>query len=419
MKTTTILKQVILLWALCFGIGINAQDVYIAGYDNAGSSEDVAQIWDGDGAEHQLTDGNYRAGALDIFVYEGDEYVAGYEENGSRYVAKLWKNGNEQILTDGSDFAGASSVFVSDGDVYVAGHEFIGEYYVAIVWKNGIAQNLTDGSTEGIAYSVFVSGSDVYVAGHEGYETNVAMLWKNGTPQALSDGSTDAVARSVFVSGSDVYVAGYEDNGTHDIAKLWKNGNAQNLTDGSSTAKANSVFVNNGDVYVAGYDGDDPKLWKNGVPEPLSINSAFDGAEAKSVYVTGNDVYVAGTSTATNGNDECTFATLWKNGTIVVTSFACPENNAMNSVFVDDGQLGTENLENPKNLFSLYPNPVEDVLHIQMQEPTKLQLYSLQGRLLKEIEGGGQDIQLDMSGLASGVYFLNNKNGDSRKVVKE
>ncbi len=410
------------LLVLVFTTTLTAQDVYIAGFDNDGPAFNTATIWKGDGTKNNLTKENVSSEAKDIFIYEGDEYVTGFEFNGSKTVATLWKNGTPQELTDGTKDTVGQSVFVSGSDVYVAGFEYNGNHYVAKLWKNGVPQNLTDGANDALANSVFVSGSDVYVAGLEDNGNHlVAKQWKNGVPQNLTDGSSNAQAISVFVSGSNVYVAGFEVNGSTSIsvAKLWKNGNVQNLTDGANSARANSVFINNGDVYVGGYDGDDPMLWKNGVGEILNTNSAFDGAKAYSVYVSGNDVYVAGTSSASNGSQNCSFATFWKNGYIDFISQACPDPTAMYSVVVDDGQLGVDNVSGLQKNLALYPNPVQDVLYTNVRQPTGLQLYNLQGQLLQEIEAR-QNTQINMSGLAAGVYFIKDLNGGtSHKVIKE
>ncbi len=108
-----------------------------------------------------------------------DVYIAGFEYNGSKRVAKVWKNGVASLLTNGSNDASASSVYVSDTDVYVAGYETSGIKEVAKVWKNGVATSLTNGSNDARANSVYVSGTDVYVAGREHNGTKyVAIVWK-------------------------------------------------------------------------------------------------------------------------------------------------------------------------------------------------------------------------------------------------
>jgi hypothetical protein len=55
-------------------------------------------------------------------------------------------------------------VFVSATDTYVAGYEFNGTKNVAKIWNNGVATNLTSGTNDAYADSVFVFGTDVYVS---------------------------------------------------------------------------------------------------------------------------------------------------------------------------------------------------------------------------------------------------------------
>ncbi len=72
-----------------------------------------------------------------------------------------------------------------------------------------------------------------------------------------------------------------------------------------------------------------------------------------------------------------------------------------------------------KNYHNIYPNPVKDIMHITSQQPTTLQLYNLQGQLLKSIETQ-QNTTVSLIGLASGVYYLKDiNNGTSVKVIKK
>ncbi|PIE78458.1 MAG: hypothetical protein CSA15_07695, partial [Candidatus Delongbacteria bacterium] len=73
-------------------------------------------------------------------------YVAGYEHNGTRNVAKYWKNGEEIALTDGSQNAYAYDITIDNGNVYVVGNESNGTNNVAKYWKNGTEVTLTNGS---------------------------------------------------------------------------------------------------------------------------------------------------------------------------------------------------------------------------------------------------------------------------------
>ncbi len=94
-------------------------------------------------------------------------------------------------------------------DIYIGFQEKVGSKYTAKIWKNGAITSLTDGLLDAIVNDVFVVGNDVYAVGSEGAGSNVkAMLWKNGVAFPLTDGSKFASANAVVVVGSDVYIAG-------------------------------------------------------------------------------------------------------------------------------------------------------------------------------------------------------------------
>ena len=84
----------------------------------------------------------------------GDVYIAGFENNGTKDVAKIWKNGVVTALTDGTNDAAAISVFVLGTDVYVSGWESNGTKKIAKIWKNGIATVLTNGTNDAQANSI-------------------------------------------------------------------------------------------------------------------------------------------------------------------------------------------------------------------------------------------------------------------------
>jgi hypothetical protein len=264
-------------------IFVSANDVYVAGAENS-----VPTYWKNAQAV-VLPTTTVSASCRSIFVSENNIYVAGqgdvYSTVNGFYITQAiyWKNGVAVPLTDGSNTANAFSVFVSGNDIYVAGRERDGTKYLAKYWKNGIPVSL--GNNFSNARSLFVAGSDVYVAGYE-YDgsKNAAKYWKNGVP--VSVGNYPSEAYSIFVSGSDVYVAGNEkDNGVQYEAKYWKNGEPVSLTNGNNAdnyAEANSIFVLGNDVYVAGYEETydsnadtytyAAKYWKNGAAVSLNTD---------------------------------------------------------------------------------------------------------------------------------------------------
>ena len=69
----------------------------------------------------------------------------------------LWRSGPPTVLSTANKDGAATSVFVAGSDVYVAGYEFNGTNYVATLWKNGAAAPaLTNGTTYSSASAVFV-----------------------------------------------------------------------------------------------------------------------------------------------------------------------------------------------------------------------------------------------------------------------
>ena len=115
---------------------------------------------------------------------------AGYKNNGTKEVAKVWKNASELfVITGGSGDVKAYSVYVVGKDVYVAGEE--GD--TAKVWKNG--EELYKLTDNGEAYSMVVYNGDVYVAGEEG---GTAKVWKNG--QEIYSLADKGRAYSIFIA---------------------------------------------------------------------------------------------------------------------------------------------------------------------------------------------------------------------------
>lgn len=79
--------------------------------------------------------------------------------------------------------------------------------------------------------------------------------------------------------------------------------------------------------------------------------------------------------------------------------------------------LGIEELSN--NVVSFYPNPVNDVVNIKLDESFKAKLFDINGKLILEVNNKKQ---IDISFLTSGMYFLKIESEDkiySGKILKE
>lgn len=71
---------------------------------------------------------------------------------------QILENGTTMPLNNASQDAYARSKVINNGDVYVAGEEYNGTKFIAKYWKNGIPVVLEE-EYESIALSIFVTRS--------------------------------------------------------------------------------------------------------------------------------------------------------------------------------------------------------------------------------------------------------------------
>jgi len=82
-------------------------------------------------------------------------------------------------------------------------------------------------------------------------------------------------------------------------------------------------------------------------------------------------------------------------------------------VLSEDCELGV--IENTTNSFTIYPNPVQNVLFIETQQPIEtVKIYNLQGQLITE----GSTSRIDVSQLSAGLYFVQVAVAGKREIKK-
>lgn len=160
---------------------------------------------------------------------------------------------------------------------------------------------------------------NVYVVGNGRIEpggNNRPILWSNGKPQFLSSPDTHGMAVSVAVSNKDVHVVGhvkYGDVNGVSTPTYWKNGVIQPLEmDTSSDGGANSISIYNNDVYISGYVNGKNCYWKNGA---LYEIDNLNGVSVSDMVVNRYGTFLA----IFEGN----IVKLWKNG-VITTVFENP-----------------------------------------------------------------------------------------------
>jgi len=88
---------------------------------------------------------------------------------------------------------------------------------------------------------------------------------------------------------------------------------------------------------------------------------------------------------------------------------------------------GIKDLNAHQDIFKIYPNPVNDVLKVDFltenfSENSEIQLLSIEGRLIKQITTNTLGNELNISDLASGIYFVKVKANNrfySEKIIKK
>jgi hypothetical protein len=162
--------------------------VYAGGYATNTRATDVAMVWQDGAVMAALDSGGKDAEVADLAMAGADLYAVGFAGILPKQ-ATVWKNGTAQALTDGTRDAEATTSAVSGTDLYVGGYESNGTRQVAKVWKNGtLLQTLSDGSNTGEVSGLAVAGTDVYAGGTTDFGGGLATLWKNGVPNSLGNG---------------------------------------------------------------------------------------------------------------------------------------------------------------------------------------------------------------------------------------
>nr|WP_299000853.1 Ig-like domain-containing protein [uncultured Allomuricauda sp.] len=180
--------------------------LYSVGYErNPNTNRLEATVWQDGMKLYTLTDSGFESRVYGVEFIGNDIYTAGYERNPDSdigRIAKVWINDEELYVYPNK--TRAYDMYVYAGDIYVAGRDDEPGPDTAIIWRNGsVLYELTDGTKNAATYSVYVTeNGDIYATGFEENENGdeVAKVWKNGEVHlTLSDGNNDARGLSIVV----------------------------------------------------------------------------------------------------------------------------------------------------------------------------------------------------------------------------
>jgi len=75
--------------------------------------------------------------------------------------------------------------------------------------------------------------------------------------------------------------------------------------------------------------------------------------------------------------------------------------------------------ENTMASVKIYPNPVNSNLKIEnMNEVTDINIYNVTGQVVRTIPSATGSIDVDMSNLSNGLYFIKMQNGKNVRTEK-
>lgn len=105
--------------------------------------------------------------------------------------------------------------------------------------------------------------------------------------------------------------------------------------------------------------------------------------------------------------------------TLTINGVKDPSGNVMNEVEIEFTSVYSK-VENLQQVLAFAPNPFQSHLHIRAEKPLRqIEVYDLSGRsVLRQSNIEETQIELDLSHLTSGVYFLRTTDGMMRKIVK-
>jgi len=89
--------------------------------------------------------------------------------------------------------------------------------------------------------------------------------------------------------------------------------------------------------------------------------------------------------------------------------------------FLDKSTLSTDTVNLLTDAFDIFPNPTRNKITVNSTETliNSLKLYNINGSLLIEKKGNHNTLELDLSKLATGIYYLNINHNVVKKIIKQ
>lgn len=349
-----------------------------------------------------------------FMIYDEPEFIlqAGYRMDG------VWKPIGFTADQNPFDYDENTTYGISPNSQYITGQSNIGNDYGGFLFDTQTEELIVALDPEGEAsasYAVNDNGimvgwvdrpdqfGTLRVPAYRTLDGEYHFIPEGQLPTLTGDNTIgDINSSNVMVGDFDLQPFIY-DMATNTFTSFENPGGAQYAT--FSSISENGVAVGFADVNFEVRDaiiyhpslGDQPLFLKDVLADNGIDVNTDDGLLGTAISISPNGKYIAG----------------WLNGP---PPFA--EGWMVN---LDDLILGTNKVS--ENAVSFYPNPVQDVLHLNAKQAIEsVAVYTVTGQKVTNLTLNNNNTEVNISSLASGVYFVkvsSNGNVENLKVVKQ
>ena len=80
--------------------------------------------------------------------------------------------------------------------------------------------------------------------------------------------------------------------------------------------------------------------------------------------------------------------------------------NLSASNIATNNPLGIFEISNAPDLFFVYPNPANDIIVLSVFKKCKIEILTIEGQIVKTIDGADKKLAIDLENLSRGVYLI-------------
>ena len=350
-----------------------------------------------------IDDGNYNNyGTFQIYYEDDIETYSDFDilSNGGRLI----QGSTAQVKVDVAN-TGNSTYY---GKVRVNLSTLNGEWV-----QNIEVINVNDGLSSGYYYSMTFEGEITAEPGTYHMELS---YYNDGWYYAGAYYSSNPI--TVVVEAPEINADRYEANNTPAQAyRLDPSGWSNNQTTLSTTGS---------NLHV----GNDIDYYKVELPtgRSYSINArlhdSYDSGNGQSYSVDAMFAYSTDGQNFSDGIDDVMDENITFNGGTIYFGVG-PYFSGMSGTYLLEITIKIVGYGTDEELATdliLYPNPVNDILHVKYDNMQQYDVYSVDGRLIKSLQTNNDEEVIDFSDLESGIYMIritSDKGVVTRRIIKE